>query len=171
MILLMTLTPTATRLRAWICGVACQGRSDQGTPRSTAETTRLEFSGPPSHKRLAFSIRAPETSSSYLQTHDSDSLNLVKRFAEEVHADLQPRGRRPSASATRARRSLSTWSVSGSCDNPCLSLRSTMILCCTIGPAASGEPEQPSRVRRNDRLSSCRKCFRGPHGEGSFPLP
>jgi hypothetical protein len=30
---------------------------------------RLEFSGPPAHKRLAFSIDAPKTRAGYLQTH------------------------------------------------------------------------------------------------------
>ena len=42
---------------------------------SVRHTMRLEFSAPPSHRRLAFSIQAPETRFGYLQTHRIKSVH------------------------------------------------------------------------------------------------
>ena len=41
---------------------------DAARHRAARPTLRLEFSGRPSHKRLAFSMQAPQARSGYLQT-------------------------------------------------------------------------------------------------------
>jgi hypothetical protein len=45
-------------------------------------TMRLGFSAPPSHNRLSFSIQAPETRFSYLQTHASYGRGHVSLLAD-----------------------------------------------------------------------------------------